>query len=227
MIRCTDPSVATARPPRRPRAAGFTLIELVLSVATMAIVFGAVGLFQSRSQDQTRVGLARERAEAHARRTLDRVADQLRGVGLTLLTPDPTSALGTSTLTYQSPSGVTGGVVTWSTPSRLQLELEPGESNDGADEDGDGLVDERRLVLVRDVGTLAEMAVVLCTGITELADGETANGADDNGDGLVDEAGFALRRIGDLLTVQISVAVPTGDGGQAVSRIGTSIALRN
>jgi len=215
------------RPSIRARRSAFTLLELVISVTMMGIIFGAVGLFQARSQDQTRASFAREQSESHARRGLDRAADELRGVGVTLLSPDPTSALGTSTLTYQRPTGVTAGVITWGTPSRLRLELEPGETNDGTDEDGDGLVDEHRLVLVRDLGTLDEQEVVICSGVAELARGETANAADDNGDGLVDEAGFSVRRVGDLLTIQLTVEAAVGDGSTVSSRIGTNVVLRN
>lgn len=210
------------------RRAGFTLIEVILTVATLAMVFSAVGLFQSRSQDQTRTSLARDHAETLARRTIDRVAEELRGVGLTLLNPDPTSALGTSTITYQKPAGVNGsGAILWGNPSRLQLQLDPGESDDGLDEDGDGLVDERRLVLVRDVATPDEATVVLCNGLAELGDGELSNGLDDDGDGLVDEAGFAVRRVGDLLTIQVTALAPDGEGEPAVSAIVTHVVLRN
>ncbi len=212
---------------RRSRRGAFTIFELLISVAMLAVIFGAVGLFQSRSHDQTQAGLARETAESHARRALDRAAEELRGVGMSLLNPDPTSALGTSTLTYQRPTGVVSGAIVWGTPSRLRLELEPGETNDGSDEDLDGLVDERRLVLVRNVGTLAEQEVVICTGVAELAAGELANGADDNADGLVDEPGFSIRRVGDLLTVQLTVEANAGSGQTVSSRIATNIALRN
>lgn len=210
------------------RNAGFTLVEVTLTVATLALVFSAVGLFQSRSQDQTRASLARDHAETIARRSVDRVAEELRGVGQTLLNPDPTSALGTSTITYQKPTGVSGlGGILWGNPSRLELQLEPGETDDGVDEDSDGLVDERRLVLVRDVATPDEATVVLCKGLAELGDGEQSNGLDDDGDGLVDEAGFAVRRVGDLLTIQITALAPAGDGGPAVTGIVTHVVLRN
>jgi type II secretory pathway pseudopilin PulG len=212
----------------RGRRGGFTLIEVILTVSTLALVFSAVGLFRSRSQDQTRASLARDQAESIARRTVDRVAEELRGVGQTLLNPDPTSALGTSTITYQKPTGVSGmGGILWGNPSRLELQLEPGETDDGVDEDGDGLVDERRLVLVRDVATPDEATVVLCKGLAELGDGEQSNGLDDDGDGLVDEAGFAVRRVGDLLTIQITAIAPAGDGGTAVTGIVTHVSLRN
>jgi len=214
-----------SRPSRR---SGFTLLEMIVSMATLAIVLGSVGMFQKRSEEQSRSALARERAETSARRALDRVATEMRGVGQSLLNPDPTSALGTSTITFQKPSSVTNaGVVVWTSPSRLRLELEAGETNDGTDEDGDGLIDERRLVFVRDVGALTERTVVLCTGISELAAGELPNGLDDNADGLIDEPGFSVFRVGDLLTLQITTVVAVGDGTQATSRMSTSVVLRN
>lgn len=213
---------------RASRRSAFTLLEMIVSMATLAIVLGSVGMFQKRSEEQSRSALARERAETNGRRTVDRVAAELRGVGFSLLNPDPTSLLGTSTITYQKPSGVTNaGVLIWGTPSRLRLELEPRETNDGTDEDGDGLVDERRLVLVRDVGTLDERTIVLCTGISELSDGELPNGLDDNGNGLIDEPGFSVLRFGDLLNIQLTTSAAVGDGTSATSRITTSVVLRN
>jgi type II secretory pathway pseudopilin PulG len=211
----------------RARAA-FTLIELVVGVAMMGLILGSVSLFQLRSQDHTRSMLAADKVESQARRALTRVADELRGVGASFLVPDPTSALGTSDLTFQRPADVTNaGVVVWGAPSRIFLELEPGETDDGTDEDGDGLVDERRLVLVRGIGTAGEQTVVLCTGVAELGAGELANGLDDDGDGLVDEAGFSIRRVGDLLTIQLTVLVPRAGGGVVASSTETSVVLRN
>lgn len=212
----------------RSRRAAFTLLEMVIAMGTLAVVLGAVGMFQKRSAMQSRASLARERAETHARRALDRAAEELRGVGRLLLNPDPTSVLGTSTINYQKPAGVTNaGTIVWGTPSRLRLELEPGETNNGTDDDGDELVDERRLVLFREVGTGDERAVVLCTGISELAGGELANGLDDDGDGLIDEPGFSVFRVGDLLTLQITALVAVRDGTIATSSMSTSVVLRN
>jgi len=211
----------------RGRAA-FTLIELAISVAMMGVVLGSVSMFQLRSQEHTDSMLVSEKVETQARRTLTRIVDELRGVGTGFLVPDPTSSLGASTLVFQRPVDVTNaGVVVWGAPSRLELELEPLETNDGVDEDGDALVDERRLVMTRGIGTASERSVVLCTGIAELADGELGNGGDDNGNGLVDEAGFSIRRVGDLLTIRLTVLAPSGGGASVSTSIETSVVLRN
>jgi len=207
---------------------GFSLLELVIATALLSLVLGAVGLVQMRTRDASRVGLAQEQAESLCRRTLNRVADELGGVGHSLLFPDPSTNLGVSTLTYQHPTGVSNlGVVSWDTQTSLSLQMAQGETNNGIDDNGDGLIDERRLVLTRGVGTAHPIATVLCSGIPELATGETANGLDDNGNGVVDEAGFNIRKVGDLLTIRLTVQVPYGQGQVATSSLQTSVVLHN
>jgi prepilin-type N-terminal cleavage/methylation domain-containing protein len=210
------------------RRGGFTLIELMVTLSVLSLVLIGMGVFQLRSNNASKSMLARSAAETRARRALDRVAEELTGVGHTLLFPDPSTSFGTSAITYQRSTGVSAtGTVTWGTQSRLELELEPGETDNGHDDDGDGLVDERRLVLIRDFGTAAAKTVVLCSGVAELLEGETANGADDNGNGVVDEAGFNVRRVGDLLTARLTVLVPLGGERSTGSTLETSIVLRN
>ena len=212
---------------RRARK-GYTLLELVIATALLSLVLGAVGLVQMRTRDASRAGMAREQVETLARRTLDRVAEELQGVGHSLLFPDPSSNLGTSSITYQHPTGVSNtGVVSWDSQSSLTLQLEPGETNNGLDDDGDGLIDERQLVLTKGVGSAHPVSTVLCTGIAELGAGETANGLDDNGNGVVDEAGFNVRKVGDLLTVRLTVQGTGGDGSIITSSLSTSIVLHN
>jgi hypothetical protein len=118
-------------------------------------------------------------------------------------------------------------VVSWDLPSSLSLELDTGEIDNGLDDDGDGLIDERRLVLTRNVGGPNTITTVLCNGIPELAEGEVANGLDDNGNGVVDEAGFNVRKVGDLLTVRLTVQAPAGGGQIITSTLSTSIVLHN
>lgn len=213
------------RTPRK-RQAGFTLMEVAVAVGVLGMVLGSVGMFAARSNQASKALMTRADAEARARRALERVADELVGVGQSLLFPDPTTAMGTATLTYQRPAGVSAaGVVQWNQPSRVELQLEPGELDDGDDDDGDGLVDERRLVLVRSAGTATEQQVVLCNGLCEMGLGESANGVDDDGDGTVDEAGFSVRRIGDLLLLSVCVQ-PAGRDARPVE-FATAVVLRN
>jgi prepilin-type N-terminal cleavage/methylation domain-containing protein len=208
---------------RAGRRAGFTLLELVIATALLSLVLGAVGLVQMRARDGAKAGMGRELVETHCRRTLDRVAEELQGVGHSLLFPDPSTQLGTSSITYQHPVSVSPtGVVTWDAPSSLILQLEAGETDNGLDDDGDGLIDERRLVLTRN-----GVSTVLCTGLTELGEGEVANGLDDNGNGVVDEAGFNVRKIGDLLTIRMTVQGLAGEGEIALSSLQTAVVLHN
>jgi prepilin-type N-terminal cleavage/methylation domain-containing protein len=211
-----------------PRRAAFTLIELLVSMAVLALVISAMGMVQIRTQQASKVTLTRTLSEMAAQRALDRIVGELTGVGRSLIFPDPVSNLGTSALTYQHPTGVNAaGVVQWDTPCRLELQLEPGEMDNGIDDDGDGLVDERRLVLTKNFGTANARAIVLCSGIPELLEGETANGLDDNGNGLIDEPGFCVQRVGDLLTIHLTVQRARGGGQIETSTVQTSIVLHN
>ena len=216
------------RPTERRGRAAFTLIEMLISMAVLAFVLGAMALVQIRSQAASKSTLGKTLSEMRARRTLDRVVGELSGVAHSLIFPDPTSNLGTSTLTYQHPTGVDAvGNVLWDVPSRLELQLAPGEVDNGIDDDSDGLVDERRLVLTRNFGTANAESVVLCTGIPRYLEGETPNLLDDNGNGLIDEPGFNIYRVGDLLTVRLTVQVPLGGGQVDMTTVQTSIVLRN
>ena len=217
--------------PRRAQrrlSGGFTMVELAVSLAILGLLFGLVGMIQMRGNDASDDALARASTEARARRALDRVAELLTGVGRTFLNPDPNTNFGASSMTFQHPTGVSAlGLVTWDTPSRLEILLDPRETDNGIDDDGDGLVDERRLVWTRNVGAGNQQSVTLCSGIPELMPGETVNVLDDNGNGVVDEAGFNIRRVGDLLTVRLSVQQAFGDGQMATSTMETSIVLHN
>jgi len=210
------------------RSGGFTMVELAVSVTILALLFGLVGMIQMRGNDASEESLARASTEARVRRAIDRVAEHLTGVGRTLLFPDPTTAFGSSTATFQHPTGVSGaGIVLWDTPSRIELLIDPRETDNGVDDDGDGLVDERRLVWTINVGTGNQRSTTLCNGIPELMAGETINALDDNGNGVLDEAGFNIRRVGDLLTVRLSVQQAFGEGQMATSTMETSIVLHN
>lgn len=201
---------------------------MLISVAILAFVLGVMALVQTRSQAASRETMAKTMSEMRARRALDRVVAELTGVSHSLLFPDPTSNLGTSTLTYQHPTGVDAvGNVTFDVPSRLELQLAPGEIDNGIDDDNNGLVDDRRLVLTRNYGTLNAQSVVLCSGIPRYLEGEVANGLDDNGNGLVDEPGFNVIRVGDLMTIRLTVQVPLGGGQIDSTTVQTSITLRN
>jgi len=203
-------------------------MEMLVSVGVLGLILTSVGLVQMRGESSSKAMRARDIAESRARRALDRVAAEMTGVGRSLVFPDPSTSFGASTLTYQRPTGVNAaGVTVWGTQSKLELRLDPREIDNGIDDDHDGLVDERELVLTRDFGTPNARTIVLCRNIPKYMPGEVPNGLDDNGNGVVDEAGFNVRRVGDLLTIRLAVQQPFSGNQVATAVIDTAIVLHN
>jgi prepilin-type N-terminal cleavage/methylation domain-containing protein len=215
-------------PARNARRRGLTLIEVVMSMTLMGLVVGAVAALQRRTQDQSRAMLQRARVERQAIRALERVVAELGDVALAMLNPDPNTEFGASTLLFRGPGGLDNlGNVVWPPADRIGLQLEPGEADNGVDDDGDGLVDERRLVLTRAVGTASETVVTITNGVAEWLEGETAAVGDDNGNGVVDEAGFSVRRTGDLLRIRLTLEQAVAGGGVERATAETALLVRN
>ncbi len=217
MRRCPDRSSARS---------AFSLIEVVLSLTILGSILGTVALVQKRCQSASSASTLETTANLKASRVVDRVVRELATMGVSGAAPDPTGSLGTDSITFQQALGVSAGVVQWDLPMRFVLQLDAGELDDGLDNDGDGLVDERALVVTTNVGG-NERTSVLCTEICELYRGEEANALDDNGNGIVDERGFNLRRVGDVMQVRVCVECAASDGARALAVVETAIHLRN
>lgn len=209
------------------RSAGLSLIEVLFATALIGLVLGSVAMAARRGSAAFRRSAANAALDAHAARALQRIVRELAGArGATLLpTPDP--PFGSAALEYQLALGHAGGDVLWSAPARLAAELEPGELDDGLDDDGDGLVDEHVVRMVRDVGLPGEQRVVLARGVRVLLEGELDNGADDNGNGLIDERGLSFDLVGGTLTVRLSVERLGPDGETMTRTLETSVMIRN
>ena len=129
-------------------------------------------------------------------------------------------------LEYQRP--LTLSPLAWDDTERLTFEYEPGELDDGLDNDGDGLVDEGRLIRYVDYLLPTERRIVLCSGVAEFLEGEEGgNLADDNGNGLVDEPGLGFDIDGGTLNVRMSVAGTGPTGTEIVRTRVASVFLRN
>jgi type II secretory pathway pseudopilin PulG len=221
---------------RSPRAA-FTLLEAAIAVVLTGLLMSSAILFAKGGQGAFRATQNATDVEARVRRALDRMVMELLSAGnLEPIAP----LMGSSTVVYSlvkpwdwnkldasdgAGDGVAGLTPLWGLRNSLTFEQEPGESNDGVDEDGDGLVDEGCVVLTIDLlGN--PRRVVLCSGVGELGEGETANGADDNGNGIIDEGGFNVFQDGDVLYLRLSLEEP-GEDGSIVRTLETSVRLRN
>ena len=207
---------------------GFTLVEVAIVATVASIVLGAIGLFQVRTNESFRHASALNLAQTRTHRALERVLIELWDVGLTTLVPDPTTSAGGSTFTYQVSLGVDGaGSRIWSTQRRLDLALDDGEVDNGVDDDGDGVIDERRLVITYGWGTLNARVVTLAHDLPELDPDEQANAADDNANGIVDERGFNVRRVGNLLTVRLTSLAHSSNGQITSWTESSGIRIRN
>jgi prepilin-type N-terminal cleavage/methylation domain-containing protein len=207
---------------------GFSLVELVIALSLLTLLVGSVGLVSRTTEQAFRTGAASSAVELRVSAALAAVVRELEGATRAGLTPDPTTGLGTSELTYVQAIGFDGTRVVFGTARVRRLEVEAGESIDGTDEDGDGLVDEGQIVLIEDEGLATERRRILVRSVAALLGDELANGIDDNGNGLVDEPGFIIEWRSDALEVQLTVTRATPGGLEVVSRTArTSVKLRN
>jgi hypothetical protein len=213
--------------PRKSARSGFTLYEVAITVGLLGLVFAATGMVSRSTSDLANWTGEKSRTEGRARRALDRVVEELAMAGRQSLDPDPEPPNWSDNLEFQCATGVAGALPLWGALTGVLWEREPAELDDGQDNDGDGLVDEGRVVLVRNVGAANERRVVLCNGVAEFAEGETAAVGDENGNGLDDERGFSLQRDGELLTVFLTLQEQVESGQVLTTSVRTALRLRN
>lgn len=214
--------------PKSSARAGFSLLEMTIVLLILTVVMGSVALFQFANRNSVEESATVGDAQERAHRALERVLRELDGASLTRLVPDPTGALGTDNLVFQKSAGVdAAGNVVWSTQTRIALVPEDGENTNGLDDNHNGLVDERKLTVTHDFGTPAARTETIAHFLPALAPGELANGTDDNGNGIIDEKGFNVQRVGNLLTVRLTVEARAGGGDWTSWSETSQLRLRN
>ena len=187
---------------------GFTLIELMIGT-TIAAIVGIVLVSSSRSLGsafQTTSSVVT--LEGKVRQALDRVTKMLEtasGGSTTPAAPTPPN-IPFDSLDFQQVVGFTAGAPVLGDVQRLRFEYTAADPNDGVDNDGDGLVDEGRLVWIERPGLAGERRRVIVDGVAEALAGEVpGNFIDDNGNSLIDERGFNVQRDAGRITVQLTV----------------------
>ena len=165
--------------------------------------------------------------DARSARAMRRVSAELLGARWSTIDPLPALPFGSDDLEFEHSADTAGGAVAWGTRSRIQMELAGGELDNGLDDDGNGLVDERSIVLVHDADLPSERRATILSGVGELLEGELPNVLDDNGNGLIDEGGLSFSAQDGTLTIRLTVQ-RTGPGGRVLTRTQTlDLVLRN
>ena len=211
----------------RGRSAGMTLIELLLGVVVLGMLLGALGVVTVRGSSASRSSMSASELDSEARRILDAISAELIQAGRLGLVPEPLAPWGSSELAYQRNVGFAANNVVWSSTERIRFEYEPSEADDGADNNGNGLVDEGLIVWTRDPGLPNERNRVLGRWAREYLEGEVPNGFDDNGNGLVDEQGLSFEVQGDVLTIRLSLERADAEGRLLTRTVQTSVNIRN
>lgn len=211
-----------------PAASGYTILEVAFASAIALGLLFAIATTTRQASRAYEEGQSRARLVAAAHQALDRIAVELDTARFDSL--DPVGTLvgnGSATITFTQAAGYGGGAMNWTAPVSISFQLERDELNDGLDNDGNGLVDEGQIVLVRNVGQADQTTVVLCHGVRSLLQGEVANLGDDNGNGLVDEPGLVFELQGNVVVIRLSLEALGPDGSRVVKTVQTAVRIRN
>lgn len=214
-------------PPRPCSRSGHSLLEVVIATIVLTIVIGPAIMIARSGQRAFQTSTMQGDLEVRGRRTLDRVARELMSSTVASMGTFPEWPSHEESLDFDQVVDVneSDGTITWER-ARIEFQYAPDETNDGTDENGNGLIDDGSIVLIRDPSGAAR-TTVLCNFVREYLEGETPNAADENGNGLVDERGLCFQRVGDTLTIRLTLERVDHDGDLATRTFETSILLRN
>jgi hypothetical protein len=213
---------------------GTTMVELLVAALIMPSVLGAIGVTVLAGTRSYEEGVAKADVDAQARRLVSRIASEFltasRG-SLDDSDPLPSGGMpddGEIEYEYWQVMGFAGGALLPSAERRIRLDYAQGELDDGLDNNGNGLIDECRVLLSTDTG--AGMEVGIGGFVREFLQGELGgNDADDNGNGLNDERGLCMTFDGDTNTLMVRLTIErlTSQGRLVTSTAETSVLLRN
>lgn len=174
---------------QRRRQIGLTLVETLLGMAIMAIAGGGATILVLRSQGLM-VEIDRlQRVDETGLRALQRIAGELQTIDPASL--QPFALTEARTCSYQPVVHYVAGAPVLGARTSLGWIPVPGETIDGTDENGDGRVDEGRLVLQ----VTGQPEVVLAENVLGLALTSANRGVDISlSIGIVNRSGELLQR---------------------------------
>lgn len=202
---------------------GTTLLEAVIAAALLVLLAGVAARSSQSMGAGYRTEAAVSKLRGNASVAAREVSSLLRSADLDGVQPPavPNQVSISETLEFQrSAPGAPVEV--------LQFEYEPSDPNDGVDNDGDGLVDEGRLVLVQNPMQVNERRRVLLSSVSENLEGEVpGNLLDDNGNGLTDEMGVCFEYTERTVTFHLTLAERLREGALVEVTVARTVTPRN
>ena len=173
--------------------AGFTLVELIVTLGVLASVVGGVFAMLQTGSRAFQVASSGRRIENLVMETLDQIADKLRASKLSTIAPQQTPPFSSNSVDFQRTVGYAGAVTVWSTTERILLQ-------------------NGQVLWIQDLGLPTERTTVWADSVPAFLQGETANGVDDNTNGLIDESGLCFTFTGSSVVVRLTLRTKTSSG---------------
>ena len=192
----------------RRRTAGVTILETVIAMVTVIVLVGMVTGGVGRAYGTWRGTATQTKLDRNANAAIETIVSSLRSASATSVTTDLAPPSGGPAITFRSVTGYASDAVTLGELTTISWATDPNEPRDGQDNDGDGLIDEGVISIVRGDST----PVIITRQVAEYLDGEVANNADDNGNGLRDEQGLSFDIEDGTLTIRVTLQAINGDG---------------
>lgn len=155
------------------RQAGFSLLETMIAAIILAILLLAMMVVLVAGQNTFGTLATRTAVQMRVQNSVDKIMRELRGTGAGTVGTGTPAVFLVEGQTYDNVSflpvaGVSGGAIVWGNPITFRFEYDPspgGNEGDnlGVDDDGDGLVDEGRLIRSEGASN-----IVLASEVTEL-----------------------------------------------------------
>lgn len=171
---------------RSTSRAAFTLMELVISVALLAIVIVKLTIVMNEASNSQRRDTASMALEDNVRRVLDRISYAVMGAERDSLFPNGANPDQHQWIEYRVSLGVENGKIVWDDPEKIAME-------------------GNQVYWAVNEGQPEERKVVWCNAVRALLEKEFANGLDDNVNGLTDEGGLSFALEGDSITIRLTL----------------------
>lgn len=169
--------------------AGFTMLEIMIGLAILAIVLGNIAMLQKASGDAYESGVFRSVLDDSADSTMDRIAIAVMSTSIDRLDEVPIAPFFQNTIDYEVVMDVVDGEPVYGTAEQIEF-----VSNEG------------QIVWKRDPGAAGEMEVSWSRDVSAMLEGEEPNGEDDNGNGVADEEGLAFDRDANQITIRLTLS---------------------